>query len=242
MTSILSNWRLPGVGSVGGPFIGGVEKAVLGVLPVNVNTSTVGVYNESGTTINGTSSQTTLVVSGNNDTITTPATGVHVEVDGSNDTIQPTGAGATVSANGQTDNITGTGGGDQFLLTGTGNVTGAGPTGNKFILSTSPGATSGVTVHGFRSGVDQVDVSVTLSVSDPSVRSYNLTPSSVISPDQFSTTTTGSAAATRFVYNPATGNLYFDPNGSSSSQSTLIGHFTSGTALAASDIHVVNTF
>lgn len=123
MTSILSNWRLPGVGSLGGPFIGGVEKAVIGVLPGNVNTSTVGVYNESGTTINGTSTLTTLVVNGNNDTIATPATGVHVEVSGSNDTIQATGAGASVSANGQNNNISGTGGGDQFLLTGTRTVT-----------------------------------------------------------------------------------------------------------------------
>jgi hypothetical protein len=245
MASILSSWRLPGVGSLGGPFIGGVEQAVLGTGVGSINTSTVGVYSQSGASITGTSTQTTLVVSGNNDTITSPATGVHVEVSGSNDTVDASGAGATLTANGQSDQLTGTGGGDQFLLTGSGTETGAAmAAGNQFILSTSSGATSGVTIDGFRTGLDQVDVSVTLRLSDPSVRSYGLTPSSVISSDQFFANPNGSAAMTtsqRFVYDQANGGLYFDPNGSASSQSILIGQFHGG-APSAGDIHILNKF
>ena len=241
MTSIVSNWTLPGVGGLGGPFIGGVQKAILGT---SINTSTVGVFSESGATITGSSTQTTLVVSGNDNTITSAAPGAHLQVNGTDNTVTATGADSSVIVNGQNNNVFGTAGGDQFLLTGTGNVTSSGPAGNTLNLSTSPGATSGVTINDFRSGVDKVDVSVSLSFNHPSVQSFGITPSSVISSGEFGPTTTGAATtpSERFTYNQSTGNLYFDPDGSGSSQSTLIGNFTPGTSLAASDIHILNPF
>jgi hypothetical protein len=217
---------LPGLDSVVGPFIGSVDTAV--------NSDTAAVYTLSGATITGTPTQTSLVVQGDSNSISSPAPAAKIVVNGSNNTVQATGAGAGLTVHGQNNHLSGSGGGDQFLLVGTGDETGNGFQ-NKFVLSTSPGATSGVTVSNFQSGSDQIDVGIlTLQISD-------LIPSALISPSQFSVGSAASTPAQRFVYDQTPGNLFFDPDGSGPAQPTLIGHFTPGTAMAAQDIFVVNT-
>jgi hypothetical protein len=238
--NILTDDVLPVLGG-NSPFLGGLERTMLNATTANVTTATTAVFNQSGTTINGAATQTSLVANGSNNIINSPASGADIVVTGSNDTVNATGASVRLVATGQNDHLNGTGGQDTFLLTGTGTETGNG-SGNKFVLSTSPNATSGVTVGNFRTGSDQIGVAVTLDSTHTSVRNFDLIPSAQISPNQFGVGAAATTASERFVYNSTAGNLYFDPDGSGPAQARLIGHFAPGTPLAASDIHVVNGF
>jgi hypothetical protein len=225
LTAAVSADLVSGTTSLVNPFIGSVQAAV--------NADGAAVYTLSGTTITGTSTQTSLVVAGSNNQISSPAAGVKIVVDGSNNNISATGAGAQFAVNGQNDKLSGTGGSDQFLMVGTGTETGNGVN-NKFVFSTNPGSTSGITVTNFHSGSDKLDIAVALSSSHPSVRSFDLVPSAGISSSQFVVGTGATTSAQRFIYDQAAGNLYFRP--SDSAIPTPIGHLTPGTPLAASDI------
>lgn len=224
-TAALTPDLLSGTAPLLGPFIGGIDTAINGDVGA--------VYTLSGATITGTPTQTSLIVQGNNNQISSPAAAVKMTVSGSNNSISATGAGAQLVVNGQNDQLSGSGGGDTFLLTGTGNETGNGVH-NKFVFSTTSGATSGVNITNFHSGSDQIDIAVALDPSHPSVRSYDLVPSAAISSSQLAIGPGATTATQRFVYDPANGNLYFRP--SDLSDPRLIGHLAPGTSLAASDI------
>ena len=124
-------------------------------------------------------------------------------------------------------------GGDDYLQGMAGNDTLIGGTGNdKFLFNTALNAATNVdTIIDMTAGVDLIRLDDALFAG--------IGPVGVLNADAFHIGAAAADAEDRIVYNSATGQLFFDSNGSAAGGSTLFANLVPGLALSNTDFNVV---
>ncbi|WP_371415551.1 bluetail domain-containing putative surface protein [Dolichospermum sp. UHCC 0260] len=121
--------------------------------------------------------------------------------------------------------------GNDILQGGSGNDTLTGGTGNDNFVFNSPRDEVDTITDFENGGIDQIVISA---------KGFGggLTPDAFLQQSQFVLGTTAADGDDRFIYDPATGNLFFDPDGTGDSPQQLIATLAGAPNLSASDIFI----
>jgi uncharacterized repeat protein (TIGR01451 family) len=147
-----------------------------------------------------------------------------------NDLVQG-GDGNDILDGGDGNDIVDAGAGNDILRGGFGNDTLTGGAGSDSFVFSTP--TEGVdTITDFENGgIDRIVVSAKAFEG-------GLTPDTILQQSQFVLGTTAADSDNRFIYDPATGNLFFDPDGTGNTPQQEIATLTGAPSLSASDIFI----
>ncbi|MFM6079338.1 MAG: Calx-beta domain-containing protein, partial [Dolichospermum sp.] len=141
------------------------------------------------------------------------------------------GIGNDILDGGAGDDTLDGGNGDDILIGGTGNDSLKGGDGKDSFVINTP--TEGVdTIDDFQAGgIDRIVVSA-------EGFDAGLTPNAFLEDSQFTLGTSAADSDDRFIYDPSTGNLFFDPDGTGSAPQQQIATLKNSPNLSASDIFV----
>ena len=147
-------------------------------------------------------------------------------------TLKLTGSGAIINLGAGNDviGIVGTGGPTNNVFGGSGTDT--------YALETGDPSLPGPVIHGFKEGTDKLAILVNSNRS-PLLSQSGLAAQTFVADSQFEIGTRATAPSTRFVYDPATGNLSFTPYGAVTI-SALVAQLPTNLALKASDLFISN--